>query len=275
MRTTIGIDIGGSATKIVCFREAEDGTRTLLPPMFARATDPLTSVYGAFGKFLASNGLSLADIDSVKITGVGSTHIGDELYSLPCHKVAEFDALGLGGLYLSGLDEAVVVSMGTGTAIVLARKGQATEYLGGTGVGGGTLRGLSRLLLQMDSLDHVAELSEQGDLSHIDLLIGDIMKGGKMPKDLTAANFGNVSDLATREDIALAILNLVCETVGMLALFAARAHNVKDIVLTGKLSSIPSAKRLFAHFAKTFGINILIPDNAPFGTVIGAALCEA
>lgn len=272
MRTTIGIDIGGSATKIVCFREDETGKTSLLPPMFVRATDPLTSVYGAFGRFLASNGLSLSDIDTIKVTGVGSTHLGNALYSLPCHKVTEFDALGLGGLYLSGLKEAIVVSMGTGTAIVLAREGEKTQYLGGTGVGGGTMRGLSRLLLQMDSLDLVADMAEHGDLSRVDLRISDMMEGDSMPADLTAANFGNVSDLASKEDISLAVVNMVCETVGMLALFAARAHGIKDIVLTGRMSALPVAKRLFDRFAELFGVNMIIPDNSPFGTVIGAAL---
>lgn len=273
MRTTIGIDIGGSATKIVCIREENEG-RELLSPMFVRATDPLTSVYGAFGRYLSSHGLSLTDIDTVKVTGVGSTHLGNEIYSLPCHKVAEFDALGLGGLHLSGLEKAIVVSMGTGTAIVLAERGKETQYLGGTGVGGGTMRGLSRLLLQMDSLDHVADLAEAGDLSRIDLRIADMMVGDSMPADLTAANFGNVSDLATKEDISLAIVNMVCETVGMLALFAARAHGVRDIVLTGRMSSLPVAKRLFARFAEIFAVNMIIPENSAFGTVIGAALTE-
>jgi type II pantothenate kinase len=164
--------------------------------------------------------------------------------------------------------------MGTGTAIVLAERGKETQYLGGTGVGGGTVRGLSRLLLQMDSIDHVADLAEQGDLSKIDLRISDMMVGDTMPPDLTAANFGNVSDLATKEDISLAIVNMVCETVGMLALFAARAHGVKDVVLTGRVSSLPVAKGLFKRFSEIFGVNMIIPDNSAFGTVIGAALTE-
>ena len=40
---------------------------------------------------------------------------------------------------LSGLEEAIVVSLGTGTAIVHARAGQDSDYLGGTGVGGGVV----------------------------------------------------------------------------------------------------------------------------------------
>ena len=47
MRTVIGIDIGGSTTKIVGFR-SENGKKALIEPMFVRATDAITSVYGAF-----------------------------------------------------------------------------------------------------------------------------------------------------------------------------------------------------------------------------------
>ncbi len=275
MRTTIGIDIGGSATKIVGFQETDAGKKILIPPLFVRATDHLTSVYGAFGKFTAVNGLTLGDIDEVKVTGVGSTHLEKGLYTLPCQKVSEFDALGLGGLYLSGLEEAIVVSMGTGTAIVHAKKGEKPTYLGGTGVGGGTLGGLSRLLLQMDDLDHVAALAAQGDLSKIDLRIQDMMRGGNMPGDMTAANFGKVSDMATKEDISLGLINTVFETGGMLSLFAARAHGIRDVILTGKLTSIPYAKEMFERFSQMFDANFIIPEYAPFGTVIGAALYGA
>ncbi len=272
MRTTIGIDIGGSATKIVGFRRNDDGHTTLLPPLFVRATDHLTSVYGAFGKFTALNELSLSDIDDVKVTGVGATHLEKGLYTLPCRKVPEFDALGLGGLYLSHLKEAIVVSMGTGTAIVYAKEGAPTKYLGGTGIGGGTLTGLSHLLLQMDSIDHVATLAEQGDLGMVDLRISDMMKGGTMPSDMTASNFGKLSDLASKEDLALGLINTVFETVGMLALFAARAHGIQDVILTGKLTSIPYATDMFRRFSEMFNCRFIIPKYAPFGTVIGAAL---
>ena len=43
----IGIDIGGSTTKIVGF----DEEKKLVAPMFVHAEDQLTSIYGAFGKF--------------------------------------------------------------------------------------------------------------------------------------------------------------------------------------------------------------------------------
>lgn len=279
-KTVLGIDVGGSTTKIVGFREV-DGKRTLIEPQCVRATDPLTSIYGAFGRFTMQNGLALSDIDRVMMTGVGSAFAAKPLYEgLDCRIVPEFDSVGRGGLYLSGLDEAIVVSMGTGTAIIHAKKnGEKTDiqYLGGTGVGGGTLIGLSRQILGVDTVEHIEQLCEGGDLSKIDLRISDISKKGLYPDmnyDMTASNFGKLSDLASKSDIALGITNMVGETIGMLAVFAARNHNLGQVVLTGNLTTLAPIRNVFCTMEKLFGIEFIIPENAQYGTVIGAALCQ-
>ena len=87
MRVIVGIDVGGSTTKIVGF----DRKKKLIRPMFVRATDPVTSVYGAFGKFTSENGLNISDIEKVMITGVGSTMIKNPIYGLACEHVKEFE----------------------------------------------------------------------------------------------------------------------------------------------------------------------------------------
>ena len=272
-RINIGIDVGGSTTKIVGFRQNE--TSELLAPMFVRATDPMTSLYGAFGKFTSENNLQLNEIGKVMLTGVGTSFVDKPIYSLPCGHVSEFESIGLGGLYISGLDEAIIVSMGTGTSIVYAKKGQPTEYLGGTGVGGGTLQGLSKLLLGMDNTAHIHELAETGNLSQIDLRVSDISRQGSFPEmktDLTAANFGKVSDIAQKQDIAAGIFNIVFETIGMISIFAARCKGTKDIVLTGNMASFALCQKTFDGTFRSFGMDFIIPEHACFATVIGAAL---
>ena len=91
---------------------------------------------------------------------------------------------------------------------------------------------------------------------------------------MTASNFGNVSDIAEKCDIALGIMNMVYETIGMIAVFAARAHGLKDIVLTGNLTTLSKAKPTFDNLNSMFDVNFMIPELAQFGTVIGAALKE-
>ena len=278
MRTVIGIDIGGSTTKIVGIR-TEGESVELIEPLFVRATDAITSVYGAFGKFTMQNNLALSDIDRVLMTGVGSSFIYRPLYSLRCEKVSEFESVGNGGLYLSGLDEAIVVSMGTGTALMYAKRDGArtvTKYLGGTGVGGGTLIGLSRRMIGVDNIDHIEQLCAGGDLSNVDLRIKDISSdhGFQINDEITASNFGKLSDMATPNDVALGIANMVGETIAMLAVFAARSFGISDVVLTGNLTAIKAVAKVFEDLEQLFGVRFIIPERSQFATVIGAALCD-
>ncbi len=275
MSVVIGIDVGGSTTKIVGFEKKQSGW-TLIEPQVVRANDPLTATYGAFGKFTDENNLKISDISKVMMTGVGSSHVKRNLYGLDCERVAEFDSIGGGGLYLSGLSEALVVSMGTGTAIVHAKADGAMTYLGGTGVGGGTLMGLSKLLINAESIEHIAEYADDGDLENIDLRVKDMTASDSLSdlsRDLTAANFGKVSEVAEKSDIALGIMNMVFETVGMVSIFAARSVGVKSVILTGNVTQFEYCKRKFDEFnGMGYGVRFILPSRSRFGTVIGAAL---
>ena len=279
MRTIVGIDVGGSTTKIVGFSIYEDEKIELVEPQIVRATDPITSIYGAFGRFLDTNNLELRDIDRVMMTGVGSTFVTKPIYSLKCRSVPEFTSIGVGGLYLSGLDEAIVVSMGTGTPVIHAKRtGKRTaeiNYLGGTGIGGGTLIGLSRKILGVDTIEHIKQLCRGGDLNKVDLGVKDISDTSLFPNinhELTASNFGKLSDMANQHDIALGIANMVAETIAMIAIFAARMHKLDKIVLTGNLTSFVPIRDTIVRLGPSFNVTFLVPDNAQFGTVIGAAL---
>ncbi|HOB20489.1 MAG TPA: type II pantothenate kinase [Candidatus Atribacteria bacterium] len=271
MSYIIGIDIGGSTTKIIGYSEG-----MLFSPLLVRANDPIASVYGAFGKFMNVNNLSLDDIDHITVTGVGSSHISGKLYGIPTGKANEFEATGRGGLFLSGLSRAVIVSMGTGTAYVMAES-NSFKHIGGTGVGGGTLLGLSSKMLNIRHFDDLIEMAKDGNLANIDLHIGDITKDimETLPPDLTASNFGRISDLATKADTALGIINLVFQTIGMLAVFATRIHNTRDVVLTGNLTSVPQAHAIFDRLHQLYNVDFHIPKNAEFATAAGAALTKA
>ena len=268
MKTIIGIDVGGSTTKIVGF---QDGN--MIAPQFVKASDPLTSLFGAFGKFTVENNIELPDIEKIILTGVGSSYVTKPLYGLPCERAAEFDCIARGGIYLSGLSEAIVVSMGTGTAIIHANDKGHMHYFGGTGIGGGTVVGLAKKMLGMDNIAHIVEIAKTGSLDNVDLRIKDMYSGNSsLQGNLTAANFGKLSDMAAPGDIALAIINMVYETAAMLGIFAARSKDLKNIVLTGNLTSIPQAKPIFENLTQFFGVTFIIPEHAQFATAIGAAL---
>jgi type II pantothenate kinase len=275
MGIVIGIDVGGSTTKIVGIRD-NNGKRELISPQLVKANDPLTATYGAFGKFTDENRIKISDIDKVLMTGVGSSYVKHDLYGIECVRVSEFDCIGRGGIFLSGLDDALIVSMGTGTALVHAKRGKEIKYLGGTGVGGGTLIGLSKLLVGAADIGHISEFIDQGDLGNVDLRIKDMTASGTQPvinADMTAANFGNVSDIATKTDIAKGISNLVYETVGMVSIFASRSVGVTDIVLTGNLTKLGSCVAKFDEFNHLgYGVRFIVPELSEFSTAIGCAI---
>lgn len=275
MKTIIGIDIGGSTTKIIGFRIV-NGEKQWIKPQVIVANDPLTATYGAFGRFTDENGLALSDISRVMITGVGASHIKGSLYGLDCRRVEEFQCIGRGGSYLSGLDNALIVSMGTGTALVHAMDSGVFEYIGGTGVGGGTLMGLSKLLLNAESVADIERLASTGDLDKIDLKIKDLVRENalsELSRELTASNFANLSSSHTKEDVARGIMNLIFETVGMVSIFGARSRGVQDIVLTGSVTNLAECRRKYEEFNNLgYGVRFIIPDRSGFATAIGAAL---
>lgn len=268
MKNIIGIDIGGSTTKIIGYRNGE-----IFSPLLVKANDPKASLFGAFGKFLSENNLKIEDVTKIMVTGVGASCLTEDLFGIPTRIIEEFNAIGAGGLFLSKLDKAVIVSMGTGTAFVAA-EGNTARHLGGTGVGGGTLLGLSNRILNVRSFDDLVEMAKGGDLNNVDLSIQDIsnttMKN--LPQHITASNFGKTSDLASQSDLALGIVNLVFQTIGVMAMFASRKEGTDNVVLTGNLTHVPQARGIFDIMAKLYNINFIIPEHSEYATATGAAL---
>ena len=266
--TVIGIDIGGSTTKIIAVRDSE-----IMPPMQVKANDPKTSVYGAFGRYITENGLDLSSVNRIMITGVGSSFITEDIYGIKTGHVSEFDAIGKGGLYLSGLENAIIVSMGTGTSFIKANKDKI-ERIGGTGVGGGTLLGLSSKFIHVRHFDSIAKLAAEGDLSKVDLTVGDISQNcvTDMPESTTAANFGKISDYAAKGDIAKGLINMILQTIGIMAVFACRIDDTKNVVLCGNLTAVPDAQKYFDEIKELHGVDFIIPKYAEYATALGAAL---
>ena len=123
MGMVIGIDVGGSTTKIIGVDK--EGIKH---PMIVKAEDPTTSLFGAFGKYIYDNGISLNDIDKVMLTGVGSAYVNQPLYGLSTDHTDEFLANGLGAHYDSQLQDLIVVSMGTGTSFVKVEGGKNISH---------------------------------------------------------------------------------------------------------------------------------------------------
>ena len=269
MGIVLGIDIGGSTTKIAGYLESGQRIGTLR----VEASDRLTSLYGAIGNFLSTRSIALNDVACFVITGVGAALVEGDIYGIRTERIDEFVAIGNGGLALSGKEEALVVSLGTGTAFVRAGR-LGCVHIGGSGVGGGTLAGLSWHIFHENDHGAMARLAEQGDLSKVDLMISDICTNevGTLPSHITASNFGKITSAASKEDIAMGLVNMVFQTVGMLSVFALKNDKVKDVVLTGSLANMSLAPKIMSVVEEISDVKFFIPENATFATAIGAAL---
>lgn len=266
----IGLDIGGTTTKVVAVQGTSITDRCLVS-----ASDPLTAAYGALGRFLDERGLSLESVGSLHATGVGLSYLGNELHGIPIRRVEEFTALARGARFLTDEKDCLAVSVGTGTAFVAARTDKANHLIG-SGVGGGTLLGLSYAILETRDWEQIDELALQGDSSKVDLTIQDLTKAEipGLTSETTASNFGRLSDASRREDLAAAIVTMVYQTVGIIAVTAARAENLDRIVFTGNGVRLKSAGHVLQAVSKLYGIPLRIPEHAEYATAIGAALAS-
>ena len=270
MGVILGIDIGGSSTKIVGLHE----NGTVIDMLRVKAEDPLTSLYGALGNFLATHSLKLTDIGHIALTGVGASYVDGDIYGVRTVKVEEFPSVGVGGLALSRKERAVVVSMGTGTSLLWAEKGGEIRHIIGSGIGGGTLGGLCRKLVGMERFGQIKKLAESGNLDHVDLTMKDITvhSAPTLDPDMTAANFGDLAEDATPADLAAGVVNLVLQAIGTMTVLACQCCDSKTVVLTGSMTTLPQAVTNFQLFEKLYGIHYIIPENATFATAIGAGL---
>ena len=268
MSIVIGIDVGISTTKIVGIDDMK-----VVSPMRITAADPVTSLYGAFGKYLYENHIELGDVEHVVLTGVGSAYIEKPVYGLPTSKADEFTADGLGARLEAQLDHIIVVSMGTGTSLVLCN-GDDIHHIGGISIGGGTLAGLSRIMLQTSDIRQVSEMAKHGDITHVSLMIGDIsahpLPG--LPMNVTASLFANAQTDSAKEDIAVGLIHTVLQSVGSAAVLSALNTDIKDFVLIGNLSLLPQCKDVFPMMEQLYNVRFHIPKYSEFCTAIGAAL---
>ena len=262
----VGIDIGGSTTDAVILENGSIHVVTI------EANDPIAAAAGALGKLASDFGLQLDQIERVAATGAGARALGDTLFGRPVLKVSEFTAIGIGGTWLADKDHALVISLGTGTAMVSVTPDKIV-HVSGTGVGGGTLLGLAKHMLGVVTIERLEEMARKGDLRRVDLTVRDIAGGpiGDLDPSTTAANFGKVGADATPEDKALAIMNMIVESIGVLAMASARACGQDNIVLTGKLSRLFTFVQEAKRLAYPFGRRFLIPEHADYATAIGAA----
>jgi type II pantothenate kinase len=264
----IGIDIGSTTTKAVSIYEGR-----VLHKVKTKALDAVTSATGAFGKMIVENGIKMGDIKKIMITGAGAAKIKDNLFGISTGKTDEIQSIGIGGIFLAGRDNIIITNIGTGTAIIDAGR-DGIFHLGGSGVGGGTILGLAKKLLSMSDFNEIMALAEKGRLKQVDLLIEDIAETDVsfFNRETTASNFGKMLDSAGNADIALGLVNMVFQVIGMLSVFAAKSKNTDRVIVTGNGSGNAIGKKVLEAITGMYQVQFEYPPNAEYTTAIGAGL---
>ena len=278
----VSIDFGGST--IDAARWSNDG-KLLSVQTFERF--PHLN-YQDLQSFFDASALALDGARKVSVTGGRSSTFVTSHQGIPVVHVPEIEAIGRGGWYLFQNDERfknlsftgslLVVSMGTGTCMVLVKvkDGEyfSSRHVGGTGVGGGTFLGLSKLLLGENDPAKLIPMFQKGSSSAVDLSVFDIVGGGigVVPADATASNLGKLArDTGyTKEDLAAGIANLIGQTIGITSTFAAMAHGAKKVLLTGKLTAMEEIVRFVQRTGELYGVSMVAPVKSAFVSAVGA-----
>jgi len=228
-----GVDVGASLAKLVLREPAGLGFRCFPSQNIERAVLEVEQF----------------EPDRVAVTGAGAARFSN-LLGFDTTQLTEFDAWSAGAAALlarQGLpapEKDLVVSLGTGTSMLLV-EATGGARLAGTALGGGTLLGLGRQLLDCGEHAALMTLAGQGDRRRVDLCVSDLDPEGHLPLPghITASAFGKL----TREDVqpepadlAHALVGLVAENVGVLARLVAAVSQARRIVYGGSTLREPS-----------------------------------
>ncbi|WP_075617751.1 type II pantothenate kinase [Paenisporosarcina indica] len=272
MVQAIGIDVGGTLTKIAYFTKDQQLKLIHFPSVNLQEVSDWI--------------VSMKEDVQIGLTGGRAEQLKMFLRSHEnLHYLVEFDATVAGVNYQLKKDghnfsDAIITNIGTGTSIHLLNANQH-KRIAGTGIGGGTLLGMSTLMTGIHQFDEIVQHSANGRRSEVDMLVSDIYFGNKTPIDggLTASNFGDVGLtphlVRSKEDILATVQGLVGEVISTLSIQCAVAENVEHIVYIGStLSGNEPLQNVIGNYtSRKSRTPIFLSDNGYSGA-IGALLSK-
>lgn len=218
----------------------------------------------------------------IAITG-GKAVALNQLLNTNATLVPEFEATIVGAQQLliekgHKQDSYILTNVGTGTSIHYINNDQHVR-VAGTGVGGGTIMGLAKLLTGLDNYEEITKLAASNMRDRIDLKVHHIYEGTEppIPGDLTASNFGNLRDLSkgalSNEELTSTVVGMVAETITVVSLQVAQQFNAKAIVYIGStFTNNPLMSEIVVRYTKMYGLQSIHLIHGEFSGAIGAML---
>ncbi|RYL88848.1 type II pantothenate kinase [Sporolactobacillus sp. THM7-4] len=264
----VGIDAGGTLIKVVC-KEGKDIRFSSFP------VSRMEECTERFDRYDPETEICL--------TGGKASLLRKKISEKRVSTIGEFAASCSGARFLlreqyEQIPEAfILTNVGTGTSIHFV-EGEKNSRISGTGVGGGTIIGLSGLLTGVHDFNQMMELAKLGKRNHVDLTVAHIYEGytPPIPGDLTASNFGLVSadsEGISDSDKIASVIGLVAETVTTMSVLAAENKQVDTVVYIGSsFVGNPALKEVVTGYSTFRGTTPIIPERGQYSGAIGALL---
>ncbi|MEK3765355.1 MULTISPECIES: type II pantothenate kinase [unclassified Solibacillus] len=270
MSTWIGIDTGGTLTKLAYMNDQQELTLTVFP----------SNEMHLVREWLEKH----PQVEEIGLTGGRTEQLRDVLKTMKSIQyIVEFEATLKGVRYLlekegHSISQSIITNIGTGTSIHYM-DGNSHQRVGGTGVGGGTLIGLATIMTGISDFDEIKSNAFEGSRDGIDLLVKDIYQGMDTPIDgnLTASNFGKVGITEQREfdqnDVLATTQGLIGEVISTLSIQLAEQHNTDYIVYIGStLIDNIQLKKVIEHYTILKKHKPIFLQDCGFSGAIGALI---
>ena len=218
--------------------------------------------------------IPISKFSLIGVTGGKSSDLSDKYLNVKVIKVNEVDAIAMGAKSIFGIEDNypfVAISAGTGTACVYSKNG-ATTHLGGISVGGGTLQGLSKKLVNETSPNILEKLSLKGDRKNIDTLIGEVVNDiGSLYPEVTASNFEKArnENFHSDSDIAASLSNMVGEIIGTVSYLNALLMGVNEVFFIGRVANFEVVRTGITDRLALANIKGNFDNNSGFGNSLG------
>ena len=272
----IGIDIGQSLSKTAFF----DDQGITCSIIDTTGIDEIRQLVSSFGK----------KIKKINLTGGKAYKLFEDYQnSFETKLINEFKA-NIEGLellhslkYNKVMPDSIIVTIGTGTSIVL--KKENFEHIGGSALGGGFLMGFAKFAFNLTVYQDVIELANKGNRYNVDLKVGDIYDKQDNRVDLlfrefTAATLGKInantlSNSFRKEDILSSINAMLSENIGTIACSFADNYDVPTITFCGGfLIDNKMSKQILSLMSKFKNKKAIILNYSEFAGALGALISK-
>lgn len=305
----IGIDIGGTLTKvcILCGKNETSIKDLILSKKYFQKYD--INSYNLFLGFFQTfnfekdfsdiiNDLNnIAKIDEINATGGGAYKYNNfikKTFNIEVIKHDELQSLKNGYEFMNNYNlfyeidnntirnipsedlkfPHICSNIGSGVSILKISSTEKYERVGGTLMGGGTLIGLSKLMIGIDDFDEILELASKGRNENIDITenknLSKDSEEEKMQEDNIISSLGKIhqyvldgkKDKIKKEDISLSLLKMICLHIAQYTVIYAEQNEIDTIYYFGTFTKKGSiSEKILNNASKHWNKNIKVRFN--------------